>query len=73
MEGPYKANHDNEGKPYVNGPGNGLSFYGGTLWPHLRFSSIDTASIAAIVANIAYSEGYKQAQADARKSFGITL
>lgn len=70
MEKPYEASYDSDGKPYVKGPGDGLSYYGGTLWPTLRFADEQNAERAAVIANTAYREGYLRAQADIRKALG---
>lgn len=67
----YKAGLDSNLSPYVDGPGDGLSYYGGTLWPHLRFNKDEDAERAAIIANTAYNAGYRQAQLDIRKALGI--
>lgn len=67
----YTASTGSDSKPYVNGPGNGLGFDSGTLWPHLRFDSDASAKTAAEVANIAYAQGYAAAQRDMRRSIGF--
>lgn len=67
----YLPSLDHDGKPYVKGPGKGLEYYGGTLWPELRFDSIDAAAKAALVANIAYEEGTKAARAEIRAALGL--
>lgn len=66
----YKVSYDSDGKLYVDGPGDGLSYYGGTLWPGLRFTDKQTAERAAAIANTAYREGYIRAQADIRRALG---
>lgn len=70
MKKPYEASYDSDGKPYVKGPGEGLGYYGGTLWPELRFQDEQNAKRAATIANTAYREGYLQAQADIRAALG---
>ena len=71
MDRPYRAGNDHDGKPYVNGPGDGLSYYGGTLWPNLRFEAKQDAERAAVIANTAFEAGYAQAQSDIRKALGF--
>ena len=68
---PYKAGYRHEPELHcVYGPGNGMGYYSHTLWPHLSMTTMEEAERAADIANIAYAEGYKQAQADIRKSIG---
>jgi hypothetical protein len=55
-------------KGYVNGLGNGLVFFSGTLWPELRCNSQEEAERAA---NIAYEQSYKAAQLEVRKTLGL--
>lgn len=71
MNGPYKAARGNDQKEYVDGPGEGLGYYLGTLWASLRFDDVKNAERAAKIANLAYREGYEQAQHDIRKALGI--
>lgn len=72
MDKPYSQRFDNENRPYVDGPSDGsLSYYGGTLWPESRFLSDADAVRAARIANIAFEQGYLQAQHDIRKTLGI--
>lgn len=67
----YEAGIGSDGKPYVNGPGNGTDYYGGTLWPEMRLSTKQDAEAAAKIANEAYKQGYARAQADIRAALGI--
>lgn len=67
----YAAEHNSDGKPYVNGPGDGLSYYSGTLQPSLVCKTEEEAKRAAEIANIAYAEGYTQARRDMRSALGI--
>ena len=68
---PYSACYGSDGRPYVDGPGNGTDYYGGTLWPEMRLSSKPDAEAAAKIANEAYQQGYARAQADIRAALGI--
>lgn len=68
---PYESRYGSDSKYYVHGDGL-PGYYGGTLYPELRMDSDDEAKRAAEIANIAYKEGYKQAQADIRKALGVT-
>lgn len=69
---PYEGHgYDNEGKPYISGPGNGFGYYAGTLWPDSRFASKEAAEAAAKLCNEAYSQGYRKAQQDIRIALGI--
>lgn len=67
----YRASIDSDSRPYVQGPGPGLDYYGGTLWRELRFVRPEDAERAARIANIAYAEGYGKAQQDIQKALGI--
>lgn len=68
---PYKVAHGNDSKLYVDGPGDGLTYYSGTLYPELRCDTEIEAERAAMIANTAYKEGYLQAQVDIRLALGI--
>jgi hypothetical protein len=67
----YTVSTGNDNKWYVHGPGNGMGYYSGTLWPELRWETREDTERAANIANIAYEEGYKRAQADMREAMGI--
>ena len=73
MKQPYKASFGADGKHYVSGPSPGgeCGYYGGTLYPSLRTGKEEEAVRAARIANIAFVEGYNQAQADIREALGI--
>lgn len=71
VEKPYRAGHDSEGKHRVLGPGDGLSYYSGTLWPHLACATKEECERMATIANTAYEQGYERAQRDIQKSLGI--
>lgn len=43
---------------YLDGPGTGMGYHGGYLFPDLRFTSLAAASSAAACANVAYLEGF---------------
>ena len=68
---PYKASYGSDERPCVSGPGDGMSFYSGTLWPDMRFSSEHDAEAGAACANEAYKMGYLHAQADMREAMGL--
>jgi len=67
---PYNAGTDNDGKPFVSGPGSGMGYYSGTLFPEMRFTSREDAEAGARCCNEAYRAGYKQAQRDIRAALG---
>jgi len=71
MEPIYKTAYGSDQKYYVDGPGNGFSYYGGTLWPEMRFETENSASVATNIANKAFFEGYQRAQRDIKKVLGI--
>lgn len=73
MEKPYAAGYGYDKKYYVDGPAPGgeCSYYGGTLYGSLRTDSEDEARRSAMIANIAFAEGYRKAQADMRTALGI--
>lgn len=73
MDSPYKAASSHEDGYYVNGPASGgeCGYYGGTLYPSTRLKTMAEAEIAAMFANIAFEQGYKQAQRDMQKCLGI--
>jgi hypothetical protein len=56
---PYTAGYGHDNKYYVNGPAPGgeCSYYGGTLYPSLRFDTVEEAERAAKLANIAFEQG----------------
>lgn len=68
---PYTANIGEDSRHYVAGPGNGCSFYSGTLFPEMRLSSKEDAEAAAKIANEAYMQGYQAAQQAIRSVLGI--
>jgi hypothetical protein len=53
----YNARIGSDDRHYVEGPGNGCSYYAGTLWPNMRLSSVADAEAAARIANEAYRQG----------------
>ena len=68
---PYKASHGSDGRPSVSGPGNGMSYTSGTLWPNMRFGTDLDAEAGALCANEAYRIGYLHAQTDMRRAMGL--
>lgn len=68
---PYVASFNNNSDPIVDGPGAGLGFNAGTLYPELTCGSEHESIRAAKIANIAYDEGYRAAQRDIRRSLGL--
>jgi hypothetical protein len=72
MRKPYTTQYRHEGKYlYVDGPGDGLGFYSHTLWPNLSFKDKENAERAAKIANIAFEQGYLEAQQNIKKALGI--
>lgn len=67
----YESGFGNDRKYYVNGPGKGLGYYSGTLYPQLRWDSEENAKKSAEIANIAYHEGYEAARRNIRQLLGI--
>ncbi len=72
MSDVYTARYGSDKKYYVNGPGDGLGYNSGTLWPNLRAESKEQAEWGAKIANIAYLEGYEEAKLDIREALGIS-
>ena len=71
-EGPYKGRgYDCEGKPFVDGPGNGFGYYAGTLWPSSRMPSLEVAEAVAVLCNEAYARGAENARAKIRETLGV--
>jgi hypothetical protein len=71
MKKPYTSSRGSDNRPYVNGPGHGMSYDAGTLWPERRLSSDADATAAAILCNEAYAQGYHAAQCDIRIALGL--
>lgn len=69
--GPYEVRTGSDNKLYVDGPGNGLGYSSGTLWPSLRFKDREEAERAARVANIAYHQGKEKARGEIRAALGL--
>ena len=69
----YRASTGSDGKPFVEGPGDGLGYSSGTLWPGMRLSSKQDAEAAAKIANEAYRQGVARAQAVMRAALGIKV
>ena len=69
---PFEARYDCENKHYVSGcSAVECSYYGGTLSPDSRFSNREDCERAARIANVAFNEGYAQAQRDIRRALGV--
>jgi hypothetical protein len=68
---PYSPGFGSDSRHYVNGPGNGMSYDSGTLWPEMRLSSEADAKAAANCCNEAYWAGYAKAQRDMRAALGV--
>lgn len=66
----YTTSSSARDKYYINGPGKELGYNAGLLWPNLRFGTYEDAERSACIANIAYEQGYLQAQVDIRKAIG---
>ena len=64
---------DCEGKPYVNGPGIQVGYHAGHLFGDYRPTDRENTAIAARIANMAYWEGYRAAQAHVRSVLGLGL
>ena len=73
LDKPYTASHGHDNKYYINGPAPGgeCSYYGGTLYPNLRFDTVEEAERAAKLANIAFNEGVKAAKKELRELFSV--
>lgn len=69
----YKASRGSDMKPCVSGPGRGMGYDAGTLWPEMRLTTDRDAEAAAKIANEAYWQGYYAAQHDMRKALGLEL
>ena len=59
IDKPYTASFGEDMKHYVQGPAphGECSYYGGTLYPSLRFENESDAKVAARIANIAFEQG----------------
>lgn len=67
----YTSGTGSDGRPYVHGPGHGMGYDSGTLWPELRLSNMADAGVAAALCCTAYKQGYAQAQRDIRAALGV--
>ncbi|HET8686474.1 MAG TPA: hypothetical protein VFM18_07395 [Methanosarcina sp.] len=67
----YVAFFDKEGVYRVAGPGQGLSYSSGTLFPEFNFKDKNDAETAARIADIAFVEGKRAAQEEVRGALGI--
>ena len=68
---PYRSGYGYDKKMYVDGQGDGLDYYSGEMCPELRFDTEQEAKKSAMIANIAFQEGYKAAQNDVKKILGL--
>lgn len=68
---PYIAGIGSDNKPYVDGPGDGMCYSSGSLWPERRLSSDADATAAAILCNEAYRQGFIAAQRQMRILLGF--
>ena len=68
---PYKVSIGSDEKYFVAGPGDGLGYFSGTLWPNMRLSNKQDAESAALIANTAYNAGFARAQFEMRQALGI--
>ena len=66
----YTARVDRNGEWYVDGPGDGLNYHSGVLWPDLRCKSEEEAIRGAKIANVAYGEGMEDMCYKLRKLIG---
>ena len=72
IKGPYRSGITDELGVYcLEGPGEGFGYYGPTLYSHLCMGSAEEADKVAVIANIAYVEGYARARRDIRKAIGV--
>lgn len=70
-ENPYRLAYDyspNKQLWYVEGPGDGMCAYGGTLWPQTRFETKELAEQAVYIANTAHAAGVRAAQGVLREA-----
>ena len=71
LQKPYKASYGSDQRPCVSGPGNGMGYDSGTLYPSMRYSTEQDAEAGAKCANEAYRIGYLHAQTDMRRAMGL--
>ena len=70
MKAVYQTGRNKAGFFYAEGPN--TSWYGHTLSPELSADTEEIANKMTAMANLAYKEGYAQAQRDIRVAIGIT-
>ena len=68
---PYVPIFGSDKRHGVSGPGNGMGYDTGTLYPSMRFSSSNDAEAGAACANEAYRVGYAHAQTDIQHALGV--
>lgn len=71
LKNPYKASYGSDQRPSVSGPGDGMGYDSGTLYPNMRFSTEHDAEAGAMCANEAYRIGYAHSQIDMRRTMGL--
>ena len=69
----FQANSDSDGNLYISG-GRAVefSYYGGTLASGSRFVCEEDLRRAVRLVNLAYEEGYKDAQLAIQRTLGLT-
>ena len=68
---PYSPGMGSDERHYVHGPGQGMGYNSGTLWPEMRLSSEADAKAAAKCCNEAFWAGYEKARRDVRAALGV--
>lgn len=69
---PYtSADSGSDGRPYVEGPGDGTGYHSGTLFSDMRLSTPTDAEAASKIANEAFRQGALWARAQMREALGI--
>lgn len=67
----YEPALDNDGNWYPKGPGEGLSYYGGYLFPELRCQNFGEVERACHLMNLAFQQGVLKQQRDTLKVLGL--
>lgn len=72
--GPYSASFNSNHLPVVSGPGDGFGYYDtASRLTYLVCDSDEEANRSSEIANRAYQEGYRKAQADICKALGVKV
>lgn len=66
----YEPANDNEGKWYPKVPGEGLSYYGGCLFPDHRRKTEEEAQLLCNAMNLAFAQGSADRAKRIRKEIG---